>query len=74
MNIMASAGHSDGHFFGSVTVGESGQVVIPKEAREAFDIKPGQKLVVFGKAGGVGLIMVKAESMRDFASKILKSI
>ena len=29
------------HLFGSVKVGERGQVVIPKEAREIFGIKPG---------------------------------
>lgn len=37
------------HLFGSVKVGERGQIVIPKEAREIFDIKPGDKLVVLGK-------------------------
>jgi AbrB family looped-hinge helix DNA binding protein len=36
------------HLFGSVRVGERGQIVIPKEARELFDIRPGEKLVVLG--------------------------
>lgn len=36
------------HFFGSVTVGERGQIVIPKEARELFDINTGDKLLVLG--------------------------
>lgn len=39
------------HLFGSVKVGERGQVVIPKEARDLFDIKPGDKLVVLGEEG-----------------------
>ena len=36
--------HGKGHFFGTVKVGERGQVVIPKEARELFSIEPGDKL------------------------------
>ncbi|HBI91567.1 MAG TPA: AbrB family transcriptional regulator [Terrisporobacter glycolicus] len=36
------------YFFGSVTVGERGQIVIPKEAREVFDINTGDKLLVLG--------------------------
>ena len=36
------------HFFGSVTVGERGQIVIPKEARELFGINTGDKLLVLG--------------------------
>ena len=39
------------HLFGNVKVGERGQVVIPKEARDLFDIKPGDKLVVLGEEG-----------------------
>jgi AbrB family looped-hinge helix DNA binding protein len=33
-------------FYGSVTVGERGQIVIPVEARRDFDIQPGEKLLV----------------------------
>ena len=32
----------------SVTVGTKGQIVIPKEARELFDIHPGDTLLVLG--------------------------
>ena len=35
-------------FYGSVTVSERGQVVIPADARRDFGIKPGEKLLVFG--------------------------
>jgi AbrB family looped-hinge helix DNA binding protein len=35
-------------FYGSVTVSERGQVVIPADARKDFDIKTGDKLLVFG--------------------------
>jgi AbrB family looped-hinge helix DNA binding protein len=32
----------------TVTVGEKGQFVVPKEARELFDIKPGDTLLLLG--------------------------
>ena len=35
-------------FYGSVTVSERGQIVIPSEARRDFDIKTGDKLLVLG--------------------------
>lgn len=35
-------------FYGSVTVSERGQIVIPVDARKDFDIKTGDKLLVFG--------------------------
>ena len=38
----------DGKFAWTVTVGEKGQIVIPKRAREEFEIKPGDTLVILG--------------------------
>ena len=35
-------------FYGSVTVSERGQIVVPAEARKDFNIKAGDKLLVFG--------------------------
>jgi AbrB family looped-hinge helix DNA binding protein len=35
-----------GKYAWTVTVGEKGQIVIPKKARELFDINPGDSLVV----------------------------
>lgn len=35
-------------FYGSVTVSERGQIVIPADARKDFGIKTGDKLLVFG--------------------------
>ncbi len=37
-----------GKYAWTVTVGEKGQIVIPKQAREVFNIKPGDTLVVLG--------------------------
>ena len=36
------------HFFGSVSVGERGQIIIPKRAREVFRIQAGDQLLVLG--------------------------
>ena len=37
-----------GKYAWTVTVGEKGQIVIPKQAREVFGIKPGDTLVLLG--------------------------
>lgn len=36
------------YIFGTVTVGEKGQIVIPAKARKLFHIKPGDDLMVLG--------------------------
>lgn len=61
------------HMFGSVKVGERGQIVIPKEAREIFGIKPGDILLVLGDEAQ-GIAFVKADYRRKFALKILESV
>ena len=38
----------EGKYAWSATVGEKGQIVIPKQAREIFDIKPGDTLLLLG--------------------------
>ncbi len=38
--------HSEGKYAWIVKVGEKGQFVIPKEARDVFNIKPGDTLIV----------------------------
>ena len=49
------------HFLGSVTVGERGQIVIPKKARELFGIHPGDQLLVLGDEGqGIAVIPQEA--------------
>lgn len=60
------------HLFGSVKVGERGQIVIPKEAREIFGIKTGDILLVLGDTER-GIALVKADALREFAKKILDS-
>ena len=38
----------DGKYAWTATVGEKGQIVIPKQAREIFDIKPGDTVLLLG--------------------------
>lgn len=58
-------------FIGISKVGEKGQIVIPKEARNMFDIKPGDSVVVLCDKEK-GLAVVKAEVFNDFTDKILE--
>ena len=57
-----------GKIFGTTSVGERGQVVIPAEAREELGIKAGEKFVVFGDAKRGTVILVKSEIMNKFAN------
>ena len=56
-------------FVGISKVGEKGQIVIPKEARDMFDIKSGDSVIVLcDKAKGIAL--VKADVIEDISDKI----
>ncbi len=56
-------------FYGSVTLGERGQVVIPAEARRNLEIAPGSKLLVFGGPDRRALAFMKAESLAEFIAE-----
>ena len=59
--------------FGTAKVGDRGQIVIPKEAREHFGIHSGDTLLVLGDDKS-GLIITRPEVMHDLALKILTQI
>lgn len=59
--------------FGTAKVGDRGQIVIPKEARDFFGIKPGDTLLILGKQE-TGLIVSKPETLDLLADQILDSI
>lgn len=47
------------YLFGVAKVGQKGQIVIPKEAREVFGIAPGDTLAVLGDINqGIGIVKV----------------
>jgi AbrB family looped-hinge helix DNA binding protein len=51
-------------FYGSTIIGEKGQVVIPKEAREDLKLKKGEKLLVFGIGDMIALM--RFSSLKKF--------
>ena len=59
--------------FGTAKVGDRGQIVIPKEARELFGIHPGDTLLILGETE-VGLIVSRPEDLNDWAEKILNNV
>ena len=47
----------DGRYlFGVVKVGDKGQIVIPKDARRIYDVKPGDTLMLLGEQKGMALL------------------
>lgn len=57
----------EGKFMGTVKVGEKGQIVIPKEAREIFDIQPGDTLLLLGDKDQ-GIAIVNNDVFKYFSS------
>ena len=56
-------------FVGIAKVGEKGQIVIPKEARDMFDIKPGDSVIVLRKKKK-GIALLKADAIEDLSDKV----
>ena len=57
-------------FYGSVTVSERGQIVIPTTARKDFGIKTGDKLLVFGdleRGLGIATFTIMQKTMKGTA-------
>jgi len=59
--------------FGTAKVGDRGQIVIPKEARELFGIKPGDTLLILGEAN-TGLVVSRPEVLNNLATEILNNV
>lgn len=59
--------------FGTAKVGDRGQIVIPKEARELFHIQPGDTLLIIGEED-TGLIVSRPEVLSDIAEQIFETV
>lgn len=62
----------EGKYMGTVKVGTKGQIVIPKGARELFNIKPGDILLLFADISK-GIAIVRNDLYVQFANDILRA-
>ena len=60
------------YIFGVVKVGERGQIVIPKEARELYEIKAGDSLMVLGDQKGIA--MLKTEVFQSIINQAMEGL
>ncbi|MFO0704985.1 MAG: AbrB/MazE/SpoVT family DNA-binding domain-containing protein [Candidatus Andersenbacteria bacterium] len=63
--------HHNKKFYGTTTIGEKGQLVIPQEAREALKVQKGEKLLVFG-IGEEMVVLSKLSHMEKFVAHLTK--
>lgn len=68
MNIADDENRPD--FFSITTIGERGQVVIPKDARQALNLSAGDKLVVLPSRHGNGILLMKEENIKQLAQQM----
>lgn len=62
----------DGKYAWTATVGEKGQIVIPKQARDIFGIKPGDTLILFGDEKH-GIAIPPKEVFTEFLQKAFEN-
>jgi len=67
MNIL------EGKYAWMVKIGEKGQFVIPKEARELFDLQPGDEILVLGDKER-GIAILPKEKQQDAVKQIFSNI
>ena len=75
---MASGKHLLGkvrgrHIFGTAKVGERGQIVIPRDARALFGIRPGDTLLILGDEKS-GIIVTRPEVVSDMAQRVFQNM
>lgn len=60
-------------FFGTATLGEKGQVVIPAKARKALELNKGEELLVFGMASDM-IVISKLSMVQDIVNHLSRDI
>ncbi len=63
----------EGKFAWMVKIGEKGQFVIPKEARELFDLQPGDEILVLGDKER-GIAVLPKSKQQEYVKKIFSDI
>ena len=64
---------NDGKYAWMVKIGEKGQFVIPKEAREMFDLTPGSEILVLGDTKK-GLAILPKERQKQVIDNIFTEV
>lgn len=64
--------HEGKYIFGVVKVGNKGQIVIPRDARKVYDIKPGDALLVLGDQRGIA--MLKTEVFQNALDQAMEGL
>ena len=63
----------DGKYAWMVKIGEKGQFVIPKEARDLFDLQPGAEILVLGdKERGIAILPKEAQT--EFITRLFSQM
>ena len=65
--------YKNGNYAWMVKIGEKGQFVIPKEARELFDLQPGNEILVLGDEKR-GIAILPKEMQMEYIQKIFSEI
>ena len=63
----------DGKYAWMVKIGERGQFVIPKEARDLFELRPGDEILVLGDEGR-GIAILPKALQREYIAKIFSEM
>lgn len=63
----------NGRYAWMVKIGEKGQFVIPKEARELFDLKPGYEILVLGDVQR-GLAILPRDQQQEFIDRMFSDM
>jgi len=61
----------DGKYAWMVKIGEKGQFVIPKEAREMFELHPGEEILVLGDKNR-GIAILPKEKQQEYVERIFR--
>jgi AbrB family looped-hinge helix DNA binding protein len=64
----------DEAFYGTATLGERGQLVIPAEARATMDMQPGDKILIMRHPVQKGLVMFKLSHARQFLEEFSRTL
>ena len=63
----------NGKYAWMVKIGEKGQFVIPKEARDLFDLQPGNEILVLGDENR-GLAILPKEMQQEYITRLFSEI